>query len=128
MPAALDEFADDDSFPMVGATINLLVNFVQENGGNDAFAGLTTDDVKNRFVIPATIKTQQSMCQQLQAGGDKRIGRPTWFVSHAWKYTFLQLLQVPRSSPHLLQSYCNPHPPHPPSVPHCMPSNSITHV
>jgi hypothetical protein len=88
----------DDSFPMVGGSINLLVSFVHENGGDRAFQGLTTDDVKNLFVIPATVKTQQSMCQLLQARGDRRIGRPSWFVSHAWKYTFLQLLQAPNPS------------------------------
>jgi hypothetical protein len=79
---------------MIGGSINMLVSFVEENGGASAFEGLTTDDVKNQFILPATAKSQKSLCQQLHAMGDQRIGRPSWFVSHAWKYTFLQLLQV----------------------------------
>jgi len=84
-----------DSFPMIGCSISLLVSFVEENGGSEAFNDLTSNDVKHRFVLPATAKTQQSMCQQLQTTGDRRIGRPSWFVSHAWKCSFLHLLQVP---------------------------------
>jgi hypothetical protein len=87
-------FTIEDSFPMIGGSINLLLNFVEDNGGSAAFKDLTTDDVKNVFVLPATAQTQLSMCQQLQANGDNRIGRPSWFVSHAWKYSFLHLLQV----------------------------------
>lgn len=94
---------DFDSFPMIGGSINLLLAFVEDNGGAAAFEGLSTDDVKHRFVLPATAKTQQSICQQLHASGDKRIGRPCWFVSHAWKNTFLQLLEVsPRTFGHII--------------------------
>jgi hypothetical protein len=93
--ATLDDVPlGDDSFPMVGCSISLMVDFVEEHGGKQAFDGLTTHDVKNLFVLPATAVTQQSLCQQLQARGDSRIGRPCFFVSHAWKYQFLKLLQV----------------------------------
>jgi len=115
MPTLDDSCLEDSSFPMIGGSISLLVSFVEENGGSAAFNDLTTDDVKNRFVLPATAKTQQSMCQQLQASGDSRIGRPSWFVSHAWKYSFLHLLQVPISctriltptSRHVSQALCS---------------------
>ena len=100
---------DDDSFPMVGCSIALMVDFVEEHGGKQAFDGLTTDDVKNRFVLAATAATQQSLCQQRQASGDTRVGRPRFFVSHAWKYQFLKLLQVgrgPSSSSRLPHTCC----------------------
>lgn len=112
-------YVDDDSFPMIGSSISMLLSFVEDNGGAAAFEGMTTDDVKNRFVLPATAETQQSICQQLHAAGDNRIGRPSWFVSHAWKYTFLQLLQVKWFSSSTNQSptsYRTPFPP-PPSTP-----------
>jgi hypothetical protein len=85
---------DDDSFPLIGCSVKLIVDFVEEHGGKPAFHGLTTDDVKTRFVLSETAVTQQSLCQQLHERGDKRIGRPSFFVSHAWKYPFLNLVQV----------------------------------
>ncbi len=85
---------DDDSFPMIGCSVKLIVDFVEDHGGKPAFHGLTTDDVKTRFVLSDTAATQQSLCQQLHARGDKRIGRPSFFVSHAWKYPFLNLVQA----------------------------------
>ena len=101
---------DDDSFPMIGCSVKLIVDFVEEHGGKPAFHGLTTDDVKTRFVLSETAATQQSLCQQLHERGDKRIGRPSFFVSHAWKYPFLNLVQV-RLHPSPLSSIRHHSPP-----------------
>ena len=84
----------DDDFPMDGIPVNFLQEFINENGGDAAFEGLTTDDVKERFVVPKTLATQLSMCAQLKQEGDARVETATWFVSHAWRYKFLDLVQA----------------------------------
>jgi hypothetical protein len=54
---------------------------------------LTTDDVKDKFIVPMTQATQLSLCAQMKHySGDARVQRATWFVSHAWRYKFLDLV------------------------------------
>jgi hypothetical protein len=50
--------------------------------------------VKDLVFVPLTAATQLSLCEQLQAEGDDGVGVATWFVSHAWLYTFVQLLEA----------------------------------
>jgi len=39
-------------------------------------------------------QTQLSLCEQLQAEGNDGVGVATWFVSHAWMYTCVELLET----------------------------------
>ena len=63
-------------------------------GGEAAFEGLTTDEVKDRFIKPQTQATELSLCAQMKQAGDARIQPATWFVSHAWKYKFMDLFKA----------------------------------
>jgi hypothetical protein len=41
-------------FPIDGAALSFLCQFIDANGGEAAFQGLTTDNFKNRFIAPKT--------------------------------------------------------------------------
>ena len=83
-----------DDFPMDGAPISFLREFIDANGGEASFQGLTTDDVKDSFIVPQTQATKLSLFAQMKQAGDARIQPATWFVSHAWKYKFLDLVKA----------------------------------
>jgi hypothetical protein len=86
--------APADDFPIDGAPFPFLREFIDTNGGEVAFDGLTTHDVKDRFIVPQTQATKLSVCAQMKQAGDARIQPATWFVSHAWKYQFLDLVKA----------------------------------
>ncbi len=69
-----------------------LREFIDANGGEAAFEGLTTDDVKRRIIVPQTEATKLSLCAQMKQNGDARIQPATWFVSRAWCYRFSDLV------------------------------------
>lgn len=77
---------------MDGLPLSLIHEFICDNGGEAAFQGLSSDDVKDRFVLPHTLISKLSMCAQMSQEGDIRIKPATWFVSHAWRYKFLDLV------------------------------------
>ena len=83
-----------DAFPMDGFPFPFVREFIDANGGEAAFEGLTTDEVKDRFIVPQTQATKLSLCAQMKQAGDARIQPATWFVSHAWKYKFLDLVKA----------------------------------
>lgn len=83
-----------DVFPMDGLPISFLRELIDNNGGELAFEGLTTDDVKDKFIAPKTQSSQLSMCAQMKQDGDSRVQLATWFVSHAWRYKFLDLVRA----------------------------------
>jgi len=82
-----------DLFPMDGVPLSFCRQLIDANGGDAVFQGLTTDDVKDKFIVPMTQATQLSLCAQMKHySGDARVQRATWFVSHAWRYKFLDLV------------------------------------
>ena len=62
-----------DAFPMDGFPFPFAREFIDANGGEAAFEGLTTDDVKDRFIVPQTQATKLSLCAQMKQAGDARI-------------------------------------------------------
>jgi tetratricopeptide (TPR) repeat protein len=80
------------SFPKDGLPPSYLRHFIDENGGESWFTGLTTSDVKHRIIVPKTRASKLSLCAQLQQEGDTCVQPATWFVSHAWQYKFLDLV------------------------------------
>ena len=84
----------DDDFPIDGLLFPSLRQFIDANGGEAAFEGLTTDDVKDRFIVPQTLASKLSLCAQMKRAGDARVQPATWFVSHAWRYKFLDLVKA----------------------------------
>jgi hypothetical protein len=43
------------------------------NVGESAFRGLTTDEVKDRFIVPQTEATQPSLCAHMKLQGNARV-------------------------------------------------------
>jgi tetratricopeptide (TPR) repeat protein len=82
----------NDDFPTDGLPLSLIHEFIHKNGGDVAFEGLTTDEVKHRFVVPQTQASKLSLCDQMTKKGEVRVQPATWFVSHAWRYKFLDLV------------------------------------
>jgi hypothetical protein len=62
-----------DDFPIDGLLFPSLRYFIDANGGGAAFEGLTTDDVKDRFIVPQTLASQLSLCAQMKRAGDARV-------------------------------------------------------
>jgi tetratricopeptide (TPR) repeat protein len=78
----------------LGVQLRYLQEFINENGGVETFRGKSTADVCNKIVVPMTIQTKQSLCIQLQNDNSNRVGKPTWFISHAWQYAFLDVVEA----------------------------------
>ena len=86
--------AVDDNFPMDGLPFSFFRELIDVNGGEAAFEGLTTSNVKRNFIMPKTQSTQLSVCAQMRQEGDARVQTATWFVSHAWQYKFMDVVNA----------------------------------
>ena len=72
-------------------------------GGRKALEGLTTTDICNKFVMPATKDCELSYCDMIfekakqsattQLDRVVKTATPV-FISHAWKYKFLDVLDA----------------------------------
>jgi tetratricopeptide (TPR) repeat protein len=79
-------------FSLLGVRLAFFDEFIQSNGGRAAFVGKTTTDVNTSFLVPATAASKLSMCDQLVSlGRCDVVGKATWFISHAWKFHFLDV-------------------------------------
>ena len=56
--------------------------------------GLTTTEVNDKFVKAATFATQSSYCDMLSSQGHAAVGLATVFISHVWKYLFLDVVDA----------------------------------
>ncbi len=73
----------------LGVKVSFLRRFIEENGGTAAFAGLKTEDVCKTIIIEATKDKRSSMLDVLLEQKSPDVGEAEWFISHAWKYNFL---------------------------------------
>ncbi len=87
-PPSAGDFSTD------GLPPGYLRQLIDENGGEAAFEGLTTSNVKSNVIVRKTQATKLSLCAQLQQEGDARVQTATWFVSHAWQFKFLDLVMA----------------------------------
>jgi hypothetical protein len=86
---------DPNAFSLVGVSAGFLLEFIDERGGRAAFEGKTTTQVNELVVQPETSIVQASYCELLRRSGKAdRTGTATWFVSHAWKYEFLHVVDA----------------------------------
>ncbi|OQR98904.1 hypothetical protein ACHHYP_07618 [Achlya hypogyna] len=76
----------------LGVKLSYFTHFIQERGGREAFANLTTADVCNQFVIPMTKTQQVSLVELVAANSETQafVASADWYVSHAWSYLFLE--------------------------------------
>ena len=81
-------------FPKHGVHLSFANQFIAECGGRDALEGLTTTEVNDQFVKPATFAAQSSYCDMLTSQHHEAVGIATVFISHAWKYHFLDVVDA----------------------------------
>ena len=84
-----------DDFPTDGITLKGIKHFISSHGGEQAFAGLRTTDVCDKFLKPSTVYHQESYCVLVKndpTDGGSDIDQATAFVSHAWGHEFLDVV------------------------------------
>lgn len=87
------EPADLGDFPRLGLSLAGLREFVSACGGRKAIESMTTDQVVTKWVKPATeADSGASWCAQNERAGF--VGVADTFVSHAWAYPFLEVVDA----------------------------------
>ena len=81
-------------FPKEGVKLCTFLEFIELNGGKSAFQDLTTTDVCNNFLKPNTETAKSSYCELLRNNNSENVGKATVFVSHAWRYKFLDVVEA----------------------------------
>ena len=92
-PGRVESYSD---FSMLGVRLSFFRHFVDATcGGRGALQGLTTLEVMQRWVFPATASSKLSYCELLASDASEAVrglvGTATWFYSHAWRYRFLDV-------------------------------------
>jgi hypothetical protein len=86
------------NFPKDGVKLSTFDNFMMSFGGTDNFRGLTTAQVNQKFVLPTTSYMQSSYCDYLKSKENCfDVGTAQVFISHAWKYQFLDVVEALKS-------------------------------
>ena len=85
------------AFPKLGIPLKYLDVLIFLCGGRKVLDQLTTYDVCERFIKPFTKEKGCSYCQLLsEKYGDKVAKKANVFISHAWKYPFLNVVDAIR--------------------------------
>jgi len=89
----LNVFSDLSRF---GVRLSYFREFVNICGGRSVLEKLTTGAVKEKFVMPLTKDSQLSLCEQLllEENGADFVATAKVFLSHAWTYPFLDVLDA----------------------------------
>ena len=81
-------------FPKLGVTLRGFEQFIANAGGEEALRGLTTTQICETYIKgpdKETFSKKLSYCEVLQLHNDDNVGVASVFVSHAWKYEFLDV-------------------------------------
>ena len=82
----------------MGLPLWFLLRFIEEHGGRSAFEGKTTTQVNELIVQPETAGIKASYVELLwRSDRADATGIATWFMSHAWKYSFLDVCDAARA-------------------------------
>ena len=84
----------NSGFPQLGVKISHVDDFFEVCGGRDKLEGLTTKEVCEQFIKPMTEHHECSYCDLLRLSNNPGVGVATVFVSHAWKYQFLNVVSA----------------------------------
>ncbi|CAM9340444.1 unnamed protein product, partial [Ectocarpus fasciculatus] len=79
-------------FPKDGLSLQAVQAFIERCGGQAALEGLTTTEVCADALMPLTRAAQSSYCELLRVTGAPGVGKPVAFISHAWKYKFMDVV------------------------------------
>jgi len=80
------------SFPKWGVRLSFFDTFIEKCGGATCLEDLTTTDICEKFVKPATESAMTSYCEFLISCEHDDVGVANVFISHAWRYLFLDVL------------------------------------
>ncbi|CAK4664769.1 unnamed protein product [Aphanomyces euteiches] len=85
-----------DAVKPLGLSLTYFKRFIDIHGGRSAFDGLSTGDVCRQFLLPYTATTKLSLVEHVRQLPDGHLyAKPaTWFVSHAWSYLFLDVVDA----------------------------------
>lgn len=83
-----------EEFPSSGVKLSYIENhFYELCGGKKNLEGLTTAEVCEQYIKPATAEEQLSLCELLHRQNHSDVREQAQvFVSHAWKYEFLNVV------------------------------------
>ena len=84
----------DLPFPKDGVKLCAVDEFIQRAGGEAKLLDLTTTDVCNQFLKPLTSESKGSYCDVLKQENSPDVGVAHLFISHAWKYKFLDVVDA----------------------------------
>ncbi|KAJ3287183.1 Kinesin light chain 3 [Borealophlyctis nickersoniae] len=88
-PSSSDQL---DGFSLLGVRLSFFDTFIDEwCGGREKIDGWKTEDVCEKVVKQ---RTDKSVCDHLVEEDSSEVGRATWFISHAWKYEFLDVVDA----------------------------------
>lgn len=83
------------SFPEEGISMEGVKDFIDKCGGRPAFTGLSTDQVCENLVKPMTEEMRSSYVYKLKTNESAGfVGKATVFISHAWLYNFLDVIDA----------------------------------
>lgn len=79
---------------MNGVSMKTFQDFIDFCGDECEIQHLTTTDINVKFLIPLTSQSKISYCEHLQRIGSSEVASATVFISHAWKYKFLDVFKA----------------------------------
>ena len=85
---------DDKVFPKDGVKLSFIQEFFAARGGRDKLEGLTTTEVCEQHIKPLTASTKSSFCELLKLDEHPAVHKADVFVSHAWRYKFLDVVDT----------------------------------
>jgi hypothetical protein len=77
-----------------GVKLSYVKEFYDSCGGKEMLKDLTTTEVNDKFLKPMTASSQLSLCEYLKESNHPAVGVATVFISHAWLYKFLDVVDA----------------------------------
>ena len=96
-PCTTKNISEECSFsmPKLGLKLSYFGNeFYKVCGGREKLVGKTTTDVNVQFQKEMTVASKLSYCDLLMQQQHPAVGVATVFISHAWKYEFLKVMDA----------------------------------
>ena len=91
-PGKVDIYSD---FSLLGIRLSYLDEFIAKCGGRNSILGLSTTEVMEVSIKSATYESKLAFCEFLVAEGHgNSVGKSEWFLSHAWNYIFLDVVDA----------------------------------
>ncbi|KAI8616297.1 hypothetical protein BC830DRAFT_1080723, partial [Chytriomyces sp. MP71] len=90
------DLSDPNTFSTRGLSLSHILALVKLWGGREALQGKSTADVCQLHLLPMTKDSGLSLCAQyaLSKGEEYLAREANWFVSHAWCFSFLDVLDA----------------------------------